>query len=131
MDDTGDVCRVKRARTNTPLQALALLNDVQFVEAARAFAARIVREGGADVTARSRFAFRSATGREPSRDELRVLVRAARAQLDEFRGNETAAQKLLGVGESAPPADLDPCELAAWTAFANMILNLDETLTKG
>ena len=128
---TRESCTVDRTRTNTPLQALALLNDVQFVEAARAFAVRIVRDGGATTAARATFAFRCVTARLPDAGELEILTRAFAAQRDEYAGDEAAARALIAHGDSAPPADLDPRELAAWTAFANMLLNLDETLTKG
>ena len=126
-----EFCRVRRARTNTPLQALTLLNDVQFVEAARAFAARILREGGASQAERIEFAFRSATGRRPDGEELRILNEAIDAQRAEYDAGAGAASALVNHGDSEPPTDLPAGELAAWTVFANMILNLDETLTKG
>ena len=126
-----EFCRVRRARTNTPLQALTLLNDVQFVEAARAFAARILREGGGTEITRVEFAFRCATGRRPEVQEREVLHRAIEAQRTHYSADEAAAKSLVNHGDSAPPSDLPVAELAAWTVFANMLLNLDETLTKG
>jgi hypothetical protein len=127
---TREYCVVKRPRTNTPLQALALMNDLQFVEASRAFAQRILTEGGQDVNDRISHAFRLATSRKPGTDEARVLRETLRQQLAEFGKNKEAAEKLLGVGGFKASESLDPVELAAWTTIASMILNLDETVTK-
>ena len=126
-----EACTVTRARTNTPLQALALMNDVQFVEAARALAERVLREGGATDEERAGWAFRLATARRPEPGELAVLLRLVEAQRAEYTSSGADAEALLGVGESAPDPELDPAELAAWTAAASLILNLDEVLTKG
>ncbi len=128
---TREACRVSRARTNTPLQALVLLNDVQFVEAARGFAVRILRDGGATLQDRIAFAFRTVTARAPNEREQPVLLDAIERQLSEYEPDEKAARKLITFGESKPPDDLRPTELAAWTAFAGMLLNLDEAITKG
>ncbi|HEY2951174.1 MAG TPA: DUF1553 domain-containing protein, partial [Verrucomicrobiae bacterium] len=127
---TREYCSVRRSRSNTPLQALALLNDPQFVEASRAFAQRIMTEGGKDARSRVEFAFRLATSRRPAADETKVLAEVFQQQLTEFRKDKEAAEKLLKVGAFKAKADLDPAELAAWTTLASMILNLDETLTK-
>ena len=126
-----EVCTDCRARTNTPLQALVLLNDPGYVEAARVLAQRTIQSGSADTTARLRFAFRLCTARVPSDQELAVLSRILDANLARFRQNPAAAAKLISVGESPRPADVDPAELAAWTAIGNLLLNLDETITKG
>ncbi len=126
-----EYCSVRRSRSNTPLQALALLNDPQFVEASRAFAQRIMLEGGKDAASRVAYAFRLATARKPGADETKVLVGVFNQQLDGFRKNKTAAEKLLAVGAFKADAKLDASELAAWTTIASMILNLDETVTKG
>ncbi len=128
---TREACTVDRARTNTPLQALALMNDVQFVEAARAFGERILREGGASVDERLTFAFRLATARVPDAGELAVLRGVLDAQAADFRADAAGAAELLEVGDSEPDASLDPVELAAWTMAASLILNLDETMTRG
>jgi hypothetical protein len=128
---TRESCTVRRSRSNTPLQALALLNDPQFVEAARAFAQRIILEGGDGVRDRARFAFRLATSRDPSNDELAVLCGFFEEQCDTFRHDPSAAEKFLTVGPFTPKADLDPAELAAWAALGSLILNLDEAITKG
>lgn len=128
-----EYCVARRPRTNTPLQALVTLNDPQFVEAARAMAVRVLREGGPTAFGRLSYAFRLATARQPRDAELAVLLRTLRAQLKEFRTEEgrRRAAEFLQVGSWRAPAELDAAELAAWTTITSMILNLDETLTKG
>ena len=128
---TREYCVVRRLRTNTPLQALVLMNDPQFVEASRALAQRMMTEAGNDPKKRIAFAFRLATARQPEADETKVLLDVFNRELAEFRKDKTAAEKLLGVGSFKPKAGLDASELAAWTTIASMILNLDETVTKG
>jgi Protein of unknown function (DUF1553) len=113
------------------LQALVLMNDPQFVEAARAFAERMMTEVSGDAKKRIVYAFRLATGRVPRADEIGVLQGIYQKQLAEFRKDTDAAEKLLGVGSFKVNADFDRSELAAWTTIASMILNLDETVTKG
>ncbi len=125
-----EICTVRRSRTNTPLAALALLNDVQFFETARALAQRTLAEAGPDVKARASYAFRLATARRPTDDELDILVRQYEAQRAAYAADPEAAKKVLTVGENKPPDGLDPAELAAWTLVANCILNLDETVSK-
>jgi hypothetical protein len=127
---TREYCVVRRPRTNTPLQALALLNDPQFVEASRAFAQRILLEGGSTVESRIRYAFRLATARLPDQGETEVLESLLSEQLGEFRGNPAAATDLLAVGQFRHDPALDAAELAAWTTVATVLLNLDETVTK-
>jgi mono/diheme cytochrome c family protein len=126
-----EVCTDCRARTNTPLQALVLLNDPAYVEAARVLAQRIMKEGGASTPERLAFAFKLCTARAPQPKELEVLTHVFEAQLAKYMQNPAAATKLTGIGESARPADLNPAEWAAWTAIGNLLLNLDETITKG
>jgi len=126
---TRETCTVKRQSTNTPLQALVLLNDPTYVEAARALATQAMHETG-DEPARARFAFRRALGRTPAADEVERLVRLFRLQHAEYRDNLKAARALLGVGERPLDKDLDPAELAAWTTVASVILNLHETITR-
>jgi hypothetical protein len=128
---TREYCVVRRPRTNTPLQALALMNDLQFVEASRAFAQRILLEGGRSVNDRLAYAFRLATARRPDREELKLLREALEQQLARYRKDTGAAEKLLSVGAFRASESLDRSELAAWTTIASMILNLDETVTKG
>jgi hypothetical protein len=128
-----ETCTVRRGRTNTPLQALVLMNDPTYVEAARKLAERAIKEPGARATPDERiaFAFRLATARKPTAEELAVLKKIYDAQLAHYRSNAEAATKLLSVGESARDDKLDPIDLAAWTTVASTILNLDETITKG
>jgi hypothetical protein len=124
-------CVVRRGRTNTPLQALVLMNDEQYVEAARHLAERMMREGGQTPADRIALGFRLATSREPNADEIRIFQTLYDAQSAANRRNVQAAAKLLGVGDSPHDQSLEPGELAAWTMVANVILNLDETVTKG
>ena len=119
-------CIVRPKRTNTPLQALTLLNETTFVEAARHLAVRMQREGGDRPIA---FAFRTVTSRFPTEAEVEVLRDARDEYLAEFQQNKKAAQELLSVGESAVPKDLDTVRLAADTLLSNVILNLDEAVT--
>jgi len=123
-------CTARRALTNTPLQALALMNDPTYVEASRALAQRTLLEGGKDERSRLAYAFRLATARMPSGRETGVLRDLLRTRLASFRQDRQGATKLLGVGESPRDKRLDPAELAAWTTVASVILNLDETVTK-
>ena len=126
-----EICTVRRSRTNTPLQALALLNDVQFFETARHLARRMMAEGGVDPDDRIRLGWRLAMARPPSAeetDELRELLEEYQAV---YERDQEAALELIGVGESKPDETLPASDLAAWTLVANLILNLDETVTKG
>ncbi len=125
-----EVCTVNRPRTNTPLQALVGLNDPTFVEAARAFAVRILRESGPSVVQRLRFAFRTAVARPPTAAELEVLQQIVAEQKATFDDDPEAARQLTAGGESEVPAEFDSAELAAWTAFSSVVLNLDEALTR-
>jgi mono/diheme cytochrome c family protein len=124
-----EVCTVRRSRTNTPLQALVLMNDPTYVEAARNFAERMMRHAKRPQD-RLAFAFKLATARAPSDKELTVLTTALTRQLDRYRQDEKAARKLLAVGESLRDESLAPAELAAYAIVANVILNLDETVTR-
>jgi mono/diheme cytochrome c family protein len=123
-------CTARRGQTNTPLQALALLNDPTYVEAARALAQRALLEGGKDEKSRLIYAFRLATARKPTGKEIGVLRELLDGRRKLFRKNQQAATKLLSVGESPRDRRLDPAEHAAWTTVASVILNLDETITK-
>ena len=111
-----ELCTVQRPRTNTPLQALVLLNDPVYVEAARVLAQRTMREGGSTPPDRLAYAFRLCTARTPSDRELDVLLRHYHQQLDNYRKDPKAAAALIRVGESPRPDGLDDAELAAWTA---------------
>ena len=119
----------RREQSDTPLQALQLLNDVQFFEAARGLAQRILMEGGATPEARLAYAFRLVLARAPEPDEARRVQRFLAPFLAKYRGDAAAAQAVLANGESKPPASLDPAELAAWTQVGNLLLNLDENIS--
>jgi len=123
-------CTGRRALTNTPLQALVLMNDPTYIEAARWLAQRVMTEGGRGAGSRISFAFRGATARMPSAKEAHVLRTLFQQQLVRYRGDKKAALDLLSVGESKWDAKLDASELAAWTIVASAILNLDETITR-
>jgi hypothetical protein len=130
-DSAGrEACTVRETRTNTPLQALDLMNDVTFVEAARAMAERMIREGGAQPDGRIAFAFRLATARRPKPEEARILLDSFHHYLDRFQTNPDGAAKILSEGEHPRDAQLDATQLAAYTSVASLILNFDETLTK-
>jgi len=125
-----ETCIVRETRTNTPLQALDVLNDVTYVEAARAFAERMMRDFGAMPEPRLTAAFQAATARRPRPEELAILLAGFHDQLAGFRRDPRAANALVTAGESARDPRLDPCELASYTTMAQLILNLDETITK-
>ena len=125
-----EYCVVRRSTTNTPLQALVLLNDIQFVEAARKLAERMMTESGDSLDERLSYGFRLAVSRTPSQPEMGVLRRTWHEQLAELSNDGHAAERLLAVGEAPTNATLDPIELAAYAHVARLILNLDETITK-
>ena len=123
-------CTARRLMTITPLQALVLLNDPAYVEAARSLAQRMLLEGGTDPGKRIRYGFLLATARVPKAEEIQVLRDLQERSRADFGRNPSQALKLLQVGESPYNKKLDPTELAAWTTVATTILNLDETITK-
>ena len=123
-------CEVRRARTNTPLHALITLNDIAYVEAARAMAQRVLNEGGIIDTNRIVYAFRLATGRTPSDDEATILKTRLNQLRRDYRDNNEAAQALLRVGEHVRNNKLTVAEHAAYTVLCNLILNLDEVITR-
>lgn len=123
-------CTVRRPRTNTPLQALALMNDKQYVEASRFLAQRLMTDGGTTPEERLTLAYRLVTSRSPSVNELSVLVPIYQGQLEIYQKDKEAATKLVSFGDSKRNEALDVSELAAWTMMANLILNLDEAVTK-
>ena len=126
-----ETCTVRRATTNTPLQALVLMNDPTYVEASRKLAERMMKEGGETPEGKIAFAFRLATARKPSEREVGVLRKIYERQVEVYRKDEKAALKLLRVGESPRDEKLDVPELSAWATVASVVLNLDETVTKG
>ena len=123
-------CTVRRPRTNTPLQALILMNDPTYVEAARVLAERVLTEAGSNDSERLAFAYRRATAREPSPKEKDVLLTLLRQLAEDYRRQPDAARTLLAVGDSPHNPNLDEQELASWTMVTSTILNLDETITK-
>lgn len=125
-----ETCTVRRPRTNTPLQALILLNDPTYIEASRKLAERLLARPGSDAD-RVAHAFRLATARLPSAPEQTVLLRILEEQRAHYRAHPDAAEDLLSNGEAPRDLTLDPAELAAWTMLSSAILNLDETVTKG
>jgi hypothetical protein len=120
---------MRRERSNTPLQALQLMNDTQHFEAARGFAERILRDGGDTPEKRIEFAFRVTLARAPQADELSVLRETLDKYLERYRSDVKSAQSVIRVGESSTRA-MAHTELAAYTLLGNLILNLDETLTR-
>ncbi|MBQ11192.1 MAG: hypothetical protein CMJ45_06560 [Planctomyces sp.] len=125
-----ETCIVKRPRTNTPLQALVTLNERTFVESARAYGERIVKRGGPSLDSRLTFAFRNTVGRSPDDRERPILEKLYQAQLSKYRRDPKATRALLTGSGHRPPHDVDSAELAAWTTLANVILNLDEAITR-
>ncbi len=125
-----ETCTVRRERTNTPLQALATMNDPQFVEAARKLAETALEQSQNDAKKAMAFITKRVLAREPRGSESEVL-RDALSQFQTFyKAHPEEARKLIGVGESKPSSALDPSQLAAVTLVANQILNLDEALNK-
>lgn len=124
------VCIVKRQATTTPLSALVLLNDVQFVEAARFLGQRMLKEGGNTPDEQVAFGFRLVTGRQPTHKEQAVLVKFFTEQKAVFETDTTAAKKLLTFGEKPADASLPLADLAAAAAVGNLLLNLDEATTR-
>ena len=125
-----EFCTIRRPQTNTPLQALVLMNDPTYTEAARKLAERAMREGGVSPDERIAYAFKLATARPPGVEESKVLRETFDRRLVSFKAKPDAAAKLLATGESPADDKLDKPELAAYTTVASMILNLDETITK-
>ena len=127
---TREECAVNRVNSNTPLQALELLNDPIFVEAARVFAQHILSSGGRDWNQQLDWAFARALNRAPEAEERRILTNLYRSNLQSFRSGESDAAQFLTVGEAPVPADLNRTDLAAMTTVARTILNLHETITR-
>ncbi len=127
---TREECAAERNRSNIPQQALVLLNDPSYVEAARSFAARILREGSGDDTARLTWAWRQALARAPLDSELSALRRLLESQRTAFAKDPEAAAQFTQTGKAPTPAGLDPVQWAAWTDVARALLNLHETITR-
>ena len=128
---TREKCLLKRSRTNTPLQALVTMNDPQFVEAARALAQAGLQDGGSSVEQQIVFIFRRAAGVRPTTGVQTILMEAFQEELERFKTDADIANRLLSIGESKRDKSLDAATHAAMTVVTSMILNLDETLTRG
>ena len=124
-----EICVVRETRTNTPLQALNLMNDVTFVEAARVLAERAMKSADTPDD-RLALAFRLAAARSPQPAELKILRSALVRHQEHYRAEQAAALKLVNTGEAPRDRKLDVTELAAYAAMCNLILNLDEVITK-
>ena len=125
-----EICSVIRARTNTPLQALTLMNDVTYVEAARNLAERMLQEGGVSRENRIAYGFKRVLSRPPHPAEVQLLLAALSDFDEDYQKDKQAAKALTEVGNSQRDPQLDPRDLAAYTTVASLILNLDETVTK-
>jgi hypothetical protein len=125
-----ETCIVRANRTNTPLQALNLMNDVTYLEASRKFAERMLKEGGATPEERIGYAFRLAVARPPNPQEQSILLGTLGQFKARYRANPDAALKYISQGSSPLDPKQDPVELAAYTSVASLIFNMDETITK-
>ena len=123
-------CTCDRPKSNIPQQALVLLNDPEFVEAAKAFAAKALKDGGAADGDKVKWAFERATGRAPKPEESKVLLALLEKHRKQFATQPEEAKKLLTIGDVPPPKDAKPEELAAWVSVCRTILNLHETITR-
>jgi hypothetical protein len=126
-----ETCTFRRLPTNTPLQAYVTLNDPAFVEAAQALARRLLREGGSDPTDRIRLGYRLVTGRAAGAEDVARIVRLLADLRTDFAGRPAEALKFATNPLGPLPPGLDPVDAAAWTAVANVLLNLDAALTRG
>ena len=127
---TREECVVQRPRSNTPLQALVLLNDPTYLEAARVLAARVIREGGTATSSRLDRVFRLAVTRSPRPEETELLTRLLAKHQRQYQDDPAAARELLGIGETPTPTGIALPELAAWTSITRVVLNLHETITR-
>jgi hypothetical protein len=125
-----ETCSLRRSRSNTPLQALNLMNDPTYVEASRFLAQRMIKEGGATISSRLTHGFRLLLARQPRPQELQVLAAAVERCLKDFKQDPEAARRLLAVGEAKADDQTGPDELAAYTMVASTLINLDEAITK-
>ena len=122
-------CAVRTRRTNTPLHALTLLNDKTYVEAARAFAQKLILESK-DETARYNNAFLQALSRPPTEEEIALMQNIVAVSTTHYQDKPEEAAELLSVGASKPDPSIDTIELSAYTNLANIIFNTDEFITK-
>tara|TARA_B100000949_G_C14019156_1_gene340560 strand:- start:193 stop:600 length:408 start_codon:yes stop_codon:yes gene_type:complete len=127
---TRETCIVRTGRTNTPLQALNLMNDVTYIEAARRLAERMITSGGTSPEDRLVYGYRAATAHGPQPEAQAVLLDGFQQHLTHYQNNRQAALELVSMGDSPRDETLDVAELAAYTMAASLILNLDGTITK-
>lgn len=125
-----ETCLVRRGKTNTPLQALALLNEITFVEAARKLGERMILEGGPDSENRLKLGFRLVLGRDPHPRELSILKQGLEKDRSEFARDPKRAESLIAMGDAKSKGGIPPAELATYTLAANILLNLDECVTR-
>ncbi|MCM8533344.1 MAG: DUF1553 domain-containing protein [Lentisphaeraceae bacterium] len=125
-----ETCTVRRERTNTPLQALQMMNDVQFIEAARHLAANTLKAESQD-NSRISSMFRKLTARHPKKREVEIMIEILNRHRTEYKKNPSDAAAIIKHGDSPVDTSINPAELAAWTVLANQLLNLDEVLNKG
>jgi hypothetical protein len=125
-----EICTVKRSRSNTPTQALALLNEVTFVEAARKLAESMILEGGATAESRVDWAFLRVLSRKPDAFEKDTVLKRLKARLERLAPDDNASRQLVAVGNSKAADTIPAAELAAYTVTANVLLNLDETVSR-
>jgi hypothetical protein len=123
-------CTVERPRSNTPLQALVLLNDPIYVEASRVFAERLIREGGSSTEQKIQFAYRQALNRKARPEEARLLTGLYEQHRKQYQADQPAAAAFVHIGDRPVPKDMDAADLAAWTSVARVLLNLHETITR-
>jgi hypothetical protein len=123
-------CRVRRERTNTPMQALMLMNEPQYFEAARRLGELAMKQGGETPEAKAKWMLHSVLGRQPEADELADMLGLYHDSLSAFRSEPEAAKQAIAIGESKADASLDPAELAAWAMVGNLVMNLDEVINK-
>ena len=126
-----EFCIVRRSATNTPLQALILMNDPTYIEASRKLAEHVLRDALPSAPQRLAYLYRLLLAREPSPAELSLLLTVVNRQSTAFRKSPESARKLLLVGESPTDPSFDPIELAAWATVCSTVMNLDEAITRG
>ena len=125
-----DVCAVQRQATATPLQSLVLLNDPQYVEAARALAERAITKEVVSINNQLLYLFKTLTSRAPNEQEMQLLETAYREQREFFEADPSSTELFLGVGDHTPIEGLDPAELAAMTTVAKAVMSFEESVTK-
>ena len=123
-------CTAERPRSNTPLQALVLLNDITYVESARSFAERIIKEGGTDPVARINWALETALSRKGNEKEIKILSELQANQKARYTADVDSAKAFNETGIKSTSDNIDPAELASWSTIARTILNLHETITR-